>query len=118
MPAKNRSQAYSFVLDKFRSKLTVYKANKLSHAARLVLIKSVFASLPVYYMSSIMFAKKMLAKMKVVIRDFWWTGVQEEIKMKPRYLKAWSEICKPKSAGGLGIRDLEAVNKALLTSAT
>jgi hypothetical protein len=45
------------VLDKFKSKLSTYKADKLSHAARLELIKSVFSSIPVYYMSNILFSK-------------------------------------------------------------
>jgi hypothetical protein len=117
MPAKNRNEAYSFVLDKFKAKLSTYKANKLSHAARLVLIKSVFSSIPVYYMTNIMFSKKLLPQIRGVIRDFWWTGVQDENATKPLYLKAWTEICKPTREGGLGIRDLEAVNKALLVNA-
>jgi hypothetical protein len=117
LPAKNRSQAYDFVLQKFKSKLACYKANKLSHAGRLVLIKSVFSSLPVYYMSNILFSKKLLAKMNAIIRDFWWTGIQQDNKNKPMYLKAWSEICKFKKQGGLGIRNLEAVNKALILTA-
>jgi hypothetical protein len=58
LPAKDRSAAYNFVYDKFRSKLSACKANKLSHAARLTLIKSVFSSIPVYYMSNILFSKK------------------------------------------------------------
>ncbi|KQJ87082.2 hypothetical protein BRADI_4g09250v3 [Brachypodium distachyon] len=58
----------------------------------------------------------MLAKMNAVIRDFWWTGVQEENQKKPLYLKAWAEICKSKKEGGLGIRNLEAVNKAILVN--
>jgi hypothetical protein len=37
--AKESASAYNFVLDKFKSKqLSTYKADKLSHAARLELI--------------------------------------------------------------------------------
>ena len=42
LPAKNRTSAYNFVLQKFLSKLPSYKANMLSHAARLELIRYVF----------------------------------------------------------------------------
>jgi hypothetical protein len=73
LPAKDRSVAYNFVYDKFKQKLTAYKANRLSHAARLTLIKSVFASIPVYYMSNILFSKKFLSKLTAIIRNFWWT---------------------------------------------
>lgn len=53
--------------------------------------------------------------MTSIIRIFWWTGVQDK-SSKPLYLKAWSEICRPKAEGGLGIRDLGDVNMALLSS--
>lgn len=76
LPAKDRTSAYNFVLDKFKSKLSTYKADTLSHAARLELIKSVFASIPVYYMSNILFSKKFLSKLTSIIRTFWWTGVE------------------------------------------
>jgi hypothetical protein len=70
LPWKERSAAYAFVYDKFKSKLSTYKANRLSHAARLTLIKYVFSSIPVYYMSNILFSKKILAKLKAIIRNF------------------------------------------------
>jgi hypothetical protein len=60
--AKNRSEAYEFILHKFKNKLSTYKANSLSHAARVELINSVFSSIPVYYMSNIIFSKKFIAK--------------------------------------------------------
>ena len=55
LPGKDRTIAYNFVLDKFKPKLTTYKADKLSHAAKLELIKSIFSSIPIYYMSNILF---------------------------------------------------------------
>jgi hypothetical protein len=58
LPAKNRSEAYDFILQKFKNKLSTYKANSLSHAARVELINSVFSSIPVYYMANIIFSKK------------------------------------------------------------
>ena len=70
IPGKNRNAAYNFVLDKFKLKLSTYKADQLSHAARLELIKSVFSSIPVYYMSNILFSKKFLAQIKAIIRNF------------------------------------------------
>jgi hypothetical protein len=93
LPSKDRSSAYNFVCDKFKSKLSAYKANRLSHAARLTLIKSVFSSIPVYYMSNILFSKKFLAKLTAIIRNFWWTGVQDDRTTKSLCLIAWADIC-------------------------
>jgi hypothetical protein len=72
LPSKDRASAYNFVLDKFKTKLTTYKADHLSHAARIALIQSVFASIPVYYMSNILFSKKLISKLTAIIRVFWW----------------------------------------------
>lgn len=116
LPSKDRSSAYNFILDKFRSKLSTYKAGKLSHAARLALIKSVFASIPVYYMANILFSKKFLSKLTAVIRTFWWTGVREEPTVKALCLRAWKDICTPKQEGGLGIRNIQATNQSLVLS--
>ena len=70
LPAKNRVAAYNFVIDKFLNKLPTSKANMLSHAARLKLIRSVFSAIPVCYMASILFTKKFIAKLTAIIRNF------------------------------------------------
>jgi hypothetical protein len=117
LPGKDRTSAYDFVLDKFKSKLSTCKADKLSHAARLTLIQSVFASIPVYYMSNILFTKKFIAKLTAIIRTFWWTGVRDETNSRALCLRAWKDICTPKKEGGLGIRNFQAVNQGLILTA-
>ncbi|XBH63532.1 hypothetical protein VPH35_117482 [Triticum aestivum] len=89
----------------------------LSHAARLELIRSVFSAIPVYYMANILFSKKFIAKLTTVIRNFWWTGVRETDSKKSLCLRAWKDICNSKTEGGLGIRNLKAINKSLILSA-
>uniref|UniRef100_A0A8R7PPL8 Reverse transcriptase domain-containing protein n=1 Tax=Triticum urartu TaxID=4572 RepID=A0A8R7PPL8_TRIUA len=117
LPAKNRTATYNFVIDKFLNKLPAYKANMLSHAARLELIRSVFSAIPVYYMSNILFTKKFIAKLTAIIRNFWWTGIRENNSNKSLCLRAWKDICNSKLEGGLGIRNLQAINEGLLLAA-
>ena len=89
----------------------------LSHAARLELIRSVFSAIPVYYMANILFTKKFIAKLTAIIRNFWWTGVRESDSKKSLCLRAWKDICNSKEEGGLGIRNLKAINEGLLLTA-
>jgi hypothetical protein len=68
-------------------------------------------------MSNILFSKKFLTKLTAIIRNFWWTGVQEDQTIKSLCLRAWADICTDKKAGGLGIRNLQAINQGLILSA-
>ncbi|KAK8462242.1 hypothetical protein SEVIR_1G175150v4 [Setaria viridis] len=112
---KDRTQAYGFILTKFRAKLTGIKANKLNHAGRITYINSVLASIPIYYMQNILFSRSFTEKINSILRRFWWQGVQGEDSSKPFYFRSWDDICQPKSVGGLGIRNLYTVNKSLVS---
>ena len=114
LPAINRIVAYNFLLDKFLAKLLVYKANVLSHAVTLELIRSIFSAIPVYYMSNILFTKKFIAKLTAVIRNFWWTWIRENNSNRSLCLRAWKDICNSKQEGGLGIRNPKAINEGLI----
>lgn len=79
----DRNRAYNFILNKFRAKLTTLRANKLNHARRLTYIQSVLSSIPVYYMSTVLFSKSFVQQITSIIKRFWWTGVQEENPTSP-----------------------------------
>lgn len=51
----DRTQTYNFILTKFRAKLTTIKGSTINHAGRLVYINSVLNSIPIYYMSTVLF---------------------------------------------------------------
>jgi hypothetical protein len=46
-----------------------------------------------------------------MLRKFWWGSKDGE--RKPSWV-SWKEMCKPKNLGGLGFRDIELFNLALL----
>jgi hypothetical protein len=71
---KDRNRAYVFILNKFRAKLTTIKANSLNHAGRLTYINSILASIPVYYLSIVLFPKNSLTKSQLVSEN---SGGQE-----------------------------------------
>ncbi|KAJ4780270.1 RNA-directed DNA polymerase (reverse transcriptase)-related family protein [Rhynchospora pubera] len=98
------------LVEKINGKLAGWKSAMLSHAGRLVLIKSVLASLPVYYMTTEQIPKRWLKEMTGIMARFFWGKVG-----KTRYLTliAWEKICKPIDKGGLGVRNLNDVGEAL-----
>jgi hypothetical protein len=111
------NKAYEFILNKFKVKLTTIKANKLNHAGRLTYMNLVLASIPVYYMFTILFSKSFIGTITAIIRKFWWTRVQEDSPTSPIAYRSWHDICHRRKNGGLGIRDLYSVNKILLIQA-
>jgi hypothetical protein len=115
---KDRNRAYNFIYSKFHAKFGSIKANKLNHAGRLQYIKSVLSSIPVYYMSIVLFSKTFIAKINAIIRKFWWAGIQDENPTNPIAFRSWDDICKPTNQGGLGTRDMELINKSLLIQTT
>jgi hypothetical protein len=68
-------------------------------------------------MSNILFTKKIIIKLTAIIRNFWWTGIREEINSRSICLRAWKDICAPKNEWGLGIKNLQAINQGLIPMA-
>jgi hypothetical protein len=111
---KDKNRAYHFIYNKFLAKLTTVKSNKLNHAGRLTYIQSVLSSIPVYYMSTVLFSNTFIQKINSVLRCFWWAGVQDDDPTNPIAHRSWDDIYQSKENGGLGNRDLHTVNKSLL----
>lgn len=100
---KDKNKAYDFIFSKYMAKFGTIKANNLNHAGRLTYIKSVRASIPIYYMSTVLFSKTFIEKINTIIRRFWWASVQDEDSSSPIAYRSWDDICKPTEHGGLGI---------------
>jgi hypothetical protein len=66
----DRNAAYEFIINKFKAKLTTVKANKLNHAGGFTYIQSVLSSIPIYYMSTVLFSKSFVEKIIAIIRRF------------------------------------------------
>lgn len=96
---KDKNRAYNFIYNKFLAKLTTVKANKINHAGRLAYIQSVLSSIPIYYMSTIIFSNTFIEKIISVMRRFWWVGVQQDDPSNPIAYRSWDDICQSKEMG-------------------
>ena len=83
----------------------------LSKGGRLVLLKSNLSNLPIYFMSLFVIPKKVRIRLEIIQKDFLWGGLGDRSKI---HLVNWSDVCKAKNFGGLGIRRLHNLNQALL----
>lgn len=84
-------------------------------AGRLTLIKAVTSAIPSHLMQTAAIPKGGCDKMDRCQRQFLWGSTNEKRKM---HKVNWKKVCKPKNLGGLGIRKMYNVNKALLAKAS
>ncbi|XP_025678312.1 uncharacterized protein [Arachis hypogaea] len=99
------------IIDKVEEKLSLWKAKVLSKAGKLVLIKSVLNSLPVYYLSLYKMPQIVAKKLISLQRRFLWS---KEDGRNGMALVRWEVVQAPKKLGGLGIGDVMIRNTALL----
>ncbi|GAU22757.1 hypothetical protein TSUD_129690 [Trifolium subterraneum] len=83
----------------------------VSLGGRVILLNSVLNSIPICYLSFMKMPVKIWKQIVKLQRKFLWGGTIMERKIP---WVSWANVCKPKVDGGLGIRELRAVNLSLL----
>ncbi|WJX96105.1 hypothetical protein P8452_77351 [Trifolium repens] len=105
-----RISTWDPVVLSLRKKLNLWGNKHISFGGRIVLINSVLNSIPIYFLS---FMKMPVQVIKItrIQREFLWGGLRGGKKLC--WIK-WKVVCQEKRNGGLGIRDIKAVNLSLL----
>ncbi|CAJ2644534.1 unnamed protein product [Trifolium pratense] len=99
------------VLDRLKNRLSGWRSRFLSIGGRLVLLKSVLTSLPVYALSFFKAPSGTISSIESILIKFFWGGSEDLRKVS--WIN-WNTICLRKEYGGLGVRQLREFNLALL----
>jgi hypothetical protein len=83
----------------------------LPQGARLQLINSTLASMPLHFLCSLQLPIGLTNQLDRILRQCVWT---DKDGMPKQSLAAWELVCKPKLKGGLGIVNFQKQNAALL----
>ncbi|XP_042962502.1 uncharacterized protein LOC122296777 [Carya illinoinensis] len=108
---RNKQKAFSSILDQVKRKMSNWKVNMLSKGGKEILLKSVLQAIPTYSMGIFLLLKAILRRLNQLLQSFWWG--QKENRSKIHWI-SWKDMGKQKSKGGLGFRDFEQFNLALL----
>ncbi|RVW17454.1 Transposon TX1 uncharacterized 149 kDa protein [Vitis vinifera] len=95
----------------FRRRLAMWKRQYLSKGGRATLIRSTLSNLPIYLMSLLCLPSSVRRRIEKTQRDFFWGGGNLE---REPHLVRWELVCLSKKKGGLGVKCLSILNKALL----
>ena len=107
----SKNGTFNYLSERVWDKVKGWMSKCLSAGGKEVLIKSVAQAIPVYSMSCFKLPRGLCDHIKSIIRKFWWGCKQGE--RKPTWV-SWDVMTRPKHVGGLGFRDLELFNLALL----
>uniref|UniRef100_A0A2N9FLS3 Reverse transcriptase domain-containing protein n=1 Tax=Fagus sylvatica TaxID=28930 RepID=A0A2N9FLS3_FAGSY len=114
MPLGSSFKALSIwnpIIEKMERRLAGWQRLYISKGGRLTLLKSTHSSLPTYYLSLFTIPVSVAKRLEKFQRTFLWGGSGEDPKHS---LVKWDTICSPIDKGGLGIRLLVPLNRALL----
>ena len=106
-----RAENWQPIIEKFRKKLSIWKAKTLSIGGRLTIVSNILGGIPNYWMSMFPVPKNVASELEKMRRDFFW-GPKDSGKPIP-WVK-WSIACQQKHNGGLGIIGIEDMNTSLL----
>ena len=97
--------------ERYRKKLAAWKTQYISKGGRITLICSTLSSLPIYYLSLFRMPHKVCVRLERIQRQFLWGGSVHDKKIS---LVRWDTVCSEKKKGGIGLKSLSKLNKALL----
>lgn len=97
---------FKYLIDRFQSRLAGWQCRALSQAGRVVLIRSVLSSIPIYTASAISIPLSIQRQLDKICSNFFWQGSEPAHR---KHWLAWNKICCPVECGGLGIRSLRDI---------
>ena len=104
-------EAWDGIEERIRRRLAMWKRLYISKGGKMILIQSTLASLPIYFMSLFPNPRSVRMRFERIQRNFVWGGCA--LERRPQLVNS-EVVCRDKKSGGLGIKKLSILNKALL----
>ena len=108
---KEKMACFSQIKDRVWSKVKGWKEKLLSQVGREILIKAVVQAISAYTKNCFKLSVKLCKDIEAIMRRFWWGQKDQERKV---HWINWTKLCQSKGNGGLGFRELQKFNIALL----
>ena len=108
---RSKTDVFAEVKERVARKLSGWKEKLLSMGGREILIKAVAQAIPTYTMSCFLLPKSLCDEIEGMMRKFWWGQRKQESRIA--WIN-WKKLCKSKLEGGMGFRNLQAFNLAML----
>ncbi|XP_071921851.1 uncharacterized protein [Coffea arabica] len=108
---RSKQQVFGFIKDSISKRMKNWKNKLLSQGGKEVLLKAVSMALPVYTMSCFKLPNTLCKEVTSIFAKYWWGEAEGRDKI---HWCSWGRMAMEKKEGGLGFKDLQKFNKALL----
>ncbi|XP_059436328.1 uncharacterized protein LOC132169286 [Corylus avellana] len=108
---RSRIRSFNKIQGRVWDHLNGWKERFLTHAGKEVLLKAIIQAIPIYMMSVFKLPKTLNRQINSMMARFWWGHKENTLRVA---WMGWERMGKSKARGGLGFRDLESFNEALL----
>ncbi|CAA7023512.1 unnamed protein product [Microthlaspi erraticum] len=108
---RKKKDLFALIVDRIRRKAVSWSSRFLSGAGKMTMLQAVLSAIPTYTMSCFKLPISLCKRIQSAMTRFWWDETSGKKKM---CWVAWKKLTRSKKDGGLGFRDVEAFNDALL----
>ncbi|XP_040996130.1 uncharacterized protein LOC121242318 [Juglans microcarpa x Juglans regia] len=111
MVGRSKYNTFRHLKEKVWRRLSSWKSEMLSSVGKEILIKSVLQAIPTYTMRVFKLPSGLLKELEAMFSRFWWSHKRGTNSI---HWRSWETLGEVKSKGGLGFRNLNSFNKALM----
>lgn len=108
---RKKKDLFSSIVDRIKQRALSWSSRLLSAAGKLIMLKSVLAAMPSYTMTCFKLPVSLCKRIQSALTRFWWDANPEKKKM---CWTSWKKLARSLDEGGLGFRDIQMFNNALL----
>ncbi|KAJ6414226.1 hypothetical protein OIU84_006954 [Salix udensis] len=104
-----KSFLWDDLISKIAARMEGWEAKVLSPGGRITILKSILTSMPLYLLHVIVPPKSVMYRIERLFNKFLWSSNGQ----KRIHWECWEDLCYPVEEGGLGMRRLKDLVKAM-----